>query len=116
MKHADEIVVNVRNLTEATGLDAHEGIELLKLFRYTTRADLGRMIEGICTRDLQEVYWRAHSIKGAALNLSLDAIASAAAAVEDCARAGDTDRLTFFFDALLGRFDSVIRFLEDRCA
>jgi HPt (histidine-containing phosphotransfer) domain-containing protein len=114
MEHADEILLNVRTLTEATGLEAHEGIELLEIFRDTTRADLGRMREGLSSRDLQEVYRRAHSIKGAALNLSLDAIASAAAAVEDCARAGDNHRLTFLFETLLGRFDSVLRFLEDR--
>jgi HPt (histidine-containing phosphotransfer) domain-containing protein len=114
MNCADEFGVNFDKLTETTGLDAQVVIELLEIFSDITLTDLEQMRQGLLAGDFEEVCRRAHSIKGAALNLSLNGIVRAASAVEDCVRAGDTGELRLFYDDLLGRFDSVRRFLEDR--
>src|SRR5512139_3172350 len=82
---AHEAVVDIRTLADKTGLETQEIIDLLRIFRDTTLADLGQMGQRLCLEDFPEVSRCAHSIRGAALNLSLRYLAEAAEVVEDCA-------------------------------
>lgn len=112
MERAAEAGRHIETLAVTTGLDPEEVIELLRLFCDTSRADLEQMGEAFETGDFRQICDRAHSVKGAALNLSLRDLASAAASVEDCARRGAAERARLSFGLLRDRFNSVRGDLE----
>jgi HPt (histidine-containing phosphotransfer) domain-containing protein len=113
-KPADEGALNLNEITRSTGLEARDAIDLLQLFYHVTVADLHRMREGLCTGNLQQVYVSAHSIKGAAMNLSLYHLAQAAASVEVSAKAGAADQVSLSIELLKLRFEPLRALLEHR--
>lgn len=107
MERVAEVGRHIESLAGTTGLDPEEVIELLRLFCDTSRADLEQMGEAFESGDFRQICDRAHSVKGAALNLSLGDLARAAASVEDCARRGAGEKARLSFNLLLDRFAAV---------
>jgi HPt (histidine-containing phosphotransfer) domain-containing protein len=71
------------------GLDIDDIIDFLKEFLSYSDEDLSTIKRGLETGDSAAVAQRAHSIKGAALNLSLDEVAAVAVRLEKAAKNSD---------------------------
>ena len=74
---------------EQAGDDEAMLTELLELFRHSAAADLVRMKAGATVGDPVAISDAAHSIKGAAASLGIEAVRALAAEVEKAGRRGD---------------------------
>ncbi|MGC8657698.1 MAG: Hpt domain-containing protein [Desulfomonilaceae bacterium] len=83
-------MITIEELTEELGIDREDVLEFISVFLdYTENEDLPALTSGIRSGDHEEVRRRAHSIKGAALNLMLPEVASIAAQLEKNAAEGN---------------------------
>ncbi|MFZ5776109.1 MAG: Hpt domain-containing protein [Thermodesulfobacteriota bacterium] len=73
---------------EQAGEDEEILAELLTLFRESSLADLNKIKEGIAREDPRGMADAAHSIKGAAASLGIEAIRKVAAEIEQTGRTG----------------------------
>ena len=85
-------MITIEELAEELGIDREDVVEFISVFLdYTENEDLPALINGIKIGDHEEVRRRAHSIKGAALNLMLSEVASLAAQLEKNSATGNLD-------------------------
>ncbi len=74
---------------EQAGDDEEILEELLRLYRDSSAADLGKIHEGLKSHDAEAVADAAHSIKGASASLGIEAIRQLAHDMEKAGRNGD---------------------------
>ncbi|MEW6594081.1 MAG: Hpt domain-containing protein [Thermodesulfobacteriota bacterium] len=74
---------------EQAGDDEEVLAELLELFRQSARADLEKIKAGAAGSDPVAMGEAAHSIKGAAASLGVEAVRVAAYGIEKAGRSGD---------------------------
>jgi HPt (histidine-containing phosphotransfer) domain-containing protein len=87
------MMITVEKLVEELGMEPDEVAEFISVFlEYTENEDLPALLHGINSGDAQTVRQRAHSIKGAALNLMLTEISSLAERMEKNAASGNLDQ------------------------
>jgi HPt (histidine-containing phosphotransfer) domain-containing protein len=85
-------MTSIEEMAEELGIDREDVLEFLGVFvDYTENEDLPGLKAGLDSQDVQTVRKRAHSIKGAALNLQLTEIASLAERIEKKATAESLD-------------------------
>lgn len=97
---------------EELGIDREDVIEFVSVFLdYTENEDMPALLSGINFGDYEEVRKRAHSIKGAALNLMLSEIASLAGQLEQNAAGGNLDDGLSLYGEILERMKTVKRWL-----
>ncbi len=85
-------MTSIEEMAEELGIDREDVLEFLGVFvDYTENEDLPGLKTGLDSQDVQTVRKRAHSIKGAALNLQLTEIASLAERIEKKATAESLD-------------------------
>lgn len=101
-------MIDLAKTARELDLDEETIIELFEDFLEYSENDLARLNTAIEEKDAGQIAERAHSIKGAAFNLKLDEIGSAAAELERKARAGTIDSL----GGLTSRIKEGIRQLE----
>lgn len=83
-------MITVEQLAEELGINHEDVVEFVMVFLdYTENEDLPALLEGINSGDCEIVRKRAHSIKGAALNLLLPEISSLAERIEKMAASGN---------------------------
>ncbi|MDR3603999.1 MAG: Hpt domain-containing protein [Desulfomonilaceae bacterium] len=102
------MMITIEELTEELGIDREDVVEFISVFLdYTENEDLPALLEGINKRDAEVVRKRAHSIKGAALNLMLSEISSLAAQLEKNAAVGKIDDSLSIYTDILERMKVV---------
>ena len=79
---------SMSEMVEVLGLDAGDIVELMEEFIRHSRKDVAGIETAIENDDPETLAWRAHSMKGAALNLYLDEISSIAADIEMKGKSG----------------------------
>lgn len=85
-------MISIDQLAAEQGLDREDVIELLEDFlEYTETEDLVGLQDAFARNEFDAVRERAHSIKGAALNLKLTDVADCARKIEVACDAGTLD-------------------------
>lgn len=103
-------MLRIEEVAEERGLDDRDVIEFLHDFvEFTENSDLTGLKEALAKSDLVAVRERAHSIKGAAVNLKLDRIAELALEMEQRAKAKDLD----YLKALVTDLEASLAMLKD---
>lgn len=98
-------MLSIEESARKLGLEEEEVLELMGDFVTYARDDLQLLGQAIGNEDHDTVAKKAHSIKGAALNLQLDEISSAARELEFMGKNGD-----------LGGAEAVLSRLSDAVA
>lgn len=80
--------MNFRKSLERLGLDEDEYLELIELFVETSRSDINKLRSAINGGDTKKASEIAHSLKGAAVNLGLEAFLELAGKIEETVRDG----------------------------
>lgn len=106
-------MISIEDAIERLGLEQEEVIEFLDDFLGYGREDLAGIREALARRDHEAVAKRAHSIKGASSNLSLDSVSATAAAIEAKARNEDLEGAAELAERLAGQIDEVAAYLAD---
>jgi len=105
----------IKKIAQAQGLDEEEALEILKYFlEYTKEKDLPVLSASLESGDWASARQRAHSIKGAALNLQLWEIADLAARMEHTCAASDLTGTGDILQALCQRLDEVRLLLAEK--
>ena len=91
---------NMNELLERLEGDQDLLRELLEMFRDDSQTTLGRAREALAREDLAEMSRAAHTLKGMLKNLSMNATAEIAAAVESAARNGSRGEAEALFKGL----------------
>lgn len=81
--------MDLETVASELGLERHEFLELLGIFLEAAREDLARLEPALSGGDLGTAAAAAHSLKGAALNLGLMAIADQARFLEQAAKSSN---------------------------
>ncbi|MBM3299325.1 MAG: Hpt domain-containing protein [Deltaproteobacteria bacterium] len=98
----------IKEIAQAQGVDVEEARELLAFFvEYTNDQDLPMLGASLQSGDFAVARQRAHSIKGAALNLKLEEIASYAAQIERKCAASDLEGTEDLLAALTSGLNEV---------
>lgn len=85
-------MITIEELAKELDIDREDVIEFVSVFLdYTENEDLPALLDGINRKDALVVKRKAHSIKGAALNLMLPEISSLAEEIEKKAGQGNLD-------------------------
>lgn len=106
-------MIAIKEIADERGLDEEDVIEFLHDFLdYTEQQDLVGLREGLEAGDCLKVRSNSHSIKGAALNLKLDDIASFAEKIEKKSAAEDLTGVPELLNALTDRMRLVKDFLN----
>jgi HPt (histidine-containing phosphotransfer) domain-containing protein len=85
-------MISIDKVAAEQGLDPEDVIELLEDFlHYTETEDLVGLHEAFARGEVEAMRDRAHSIKGAALNLKLADIADCAKKIETACETGNLD-------------------------
>jgi len=80
--------VNIQQLAQKIELQEDECVELLRLFIETSSRDLELLDTAIARGDMKEAWEAAHSLKGSAVSLGLDAFSDSAKNIETEAKHG----------------------------
>ena len=98
----------IDEMSEELGIDREDVIEFLGVFlEYTENEDLPGLKTAIDNGDVLAVKKRAHSIKGAALNLQLNEIASMAERIEKNAGSDSLDGAEAIYSDILEQMNTV---------
>ncbi len=97
-------------------LDGNEALldELLSEFVFHTRHNIVKLEEAINHKDAETVRVIAHTIKGAALNMSADVIGGLSLALESAARNKEDSRYTDVLEDLIRQFEAFEDYMKDR--
>ena len=110
-------MIPVREIADERGLDEEDVYELLEIFvDYTRTEDLAALQEAVDNGNAVVARQKAHSIKGAALNLKLTEISSLARTLESrCDALEDNpDSIQRVIVAIARALDEVSGFLQRR--
>ncbi len=80
--------MNIRRFAREMDLQEEECIEILRLFVETSYKDLEQLDSALVQRDVKKACEAAHSLKGAAVSLGLDAFSASAQNIEADAKHG----------------------------
>ncbi len=106
-------MATIDEMSEELGIDREDVIEFLGVFvDYTENEDLPGLKSAMDSADISGVRKRAHSIKGAALNLQLNEIASLAERIEKTASAGSLEGVEAMYSDILELMNSVRMLLK----
>ncbi|MEI6135107.1 MAG: Hpt domain-containing protein, partial [Desulfomonile sp.] len=102
------MMITIDKLVEELGMEPDEVAEFISVFLdYTENEDLPALLEGVNSRNPEIVRQRAHSIKGAALNLMLTEISSLAEQMEKNAASGNLDQSEARYNAIVEKVKMV---------
>lgn len=105
-------MITLEQLVEELGIDHEDVVEFVTVFLdYTENEDLPALLEGINSGDCEIVRKRAHSIKGAALNLLLPEISSLAERIEKKAASGNLADVKGLYSDILNNMQVVKQLL-----
>jgi HPt (histidine-containing phosphotransfer) domain-containing protein len=99
--------MNIGKCAENLGLEKKEFVELLILFVETAHGDLDKLQTALSEMDGGQAMAAAHSIKGAAANLGLTALAETAKEVEHLARMEELAKIPAHINGLRGEIEVV---------
>jgi len=103
-------MIMIKEIADERGIDEEDVLELLELFlEYTQAEDLAALREALREGNPEVAREKAHSIKGAALNLKLTEIASLAREIENKCDTADLGGA----EVLLNSIDHQVRLVED---
>lgn len=106
-------MATIDEMSEELGIDREDVIEFLGVFlEYTENEDLPGLKSAIENGDVTTVKKRAHSIKGAALNLQLAEIASLAERIEKNAGANSLEGAEAMYTDILEQMNTVRLLLQ----
>lgn len=106
-------MIVVKEIVEERGIDEEDVHELLALFiDYTRTEDLAPLREALRAGDYSVARDRAHSIKGAALNLKLTEIASLARKIEEKCDVGDLEGVDELVASVADELQMIDAFLK----
>lgn len=109
------MIVPIETIADDLGIEKEEVIEFLHEFLdYTMAEDLPGMKEALHRADSESMGRRAHSIKGAALNLKLQEAARLSAEIENKSLATDLDGLGGLVNLLEHHLNDIRAFLVER--
>jgi len=112
----ETIMIMIKEIAEERGIDEEDVYELLELFLdYTQTEDLAALREALHDGNCSLARERAHSIKGAALNLKLTEIVSVAREIEDKCDAADLAGVEDLLTAIAHQLRLVDDFLKQQC-
>lgn len=102
-------MISVDDIAREQGLEREDVIELLRDFlSYTKEDELPALRAAVTTGDFTGMRQRAHSIKGAGLNLKLERIASFARKIEEKGASATMDEI----DNLMLELEEAVQELE----
>jgi HPt (histidine-containing phosphotransfer) domain-containing protein len=95
-------MISIEKMASEQGLDRDDVIELVEDFlQYTETQDLVALQEAFACNNREVLRERAHSIKGAALNLKLAPIADCAKKIESACDTGNLEEVPDLIHALV---------------
>lgn len=107
-------MISLQDIAAERGLDEADLVEFITEFvDYSEQEDLKGLQEAIIAADAPTVRSRAHSIKGAALNLGLSEIASIAETLEGKGAEGSLDGIQTMVDELTVKIRDLGKFLHE---
>lgn len=107
-------MISIDIMASEQGLDREDVIELLEEFlKYTETEDLVGLQDAFARGDFEVLRDRAHSIKGAALNLKLSDIAESAKLIETACDTGNLDTIGQLVDTLVVHIKALPAELEE---
>ena len=101
--------MNIKTIAADLQMDEDEVAELIDLFVTTTLRDMDKIREALKDEDAEKAAGAAHSIKGAAANMTLQAISSIAKQAETHARQGRLDSMEQMLTQLSREIESLTR-------
>jgi HPt (histidine-containing phosphotransfer) domain-containing protein len=104
----------LEDAARSLGLDQDEVLDFMKDFVEHTRGDIENLRLGLQGGDAAAVAEKGHSIKGAALNLYLSDIASAAAEIEKRGKQGNLGGVEALVTSLEQNVDELASRLTDQ--
>lgn len=104
--------MDMKTLADKIGFEEDEYRELLELFLDTSISDIGKIQEGLDQQDPKQVSEAAHSVKGAAGNMGLEAIYELAKAIEMDARNKVLDGTPERIAAINDEFEKLSKLLQ----
>jgi HPt (histidine-containing phosphotransfer) domain-containing protein len=108
-------MIMIKEIAEERGIDEEDVYELLELFlEYTQTEDLAALREALHNRNHSVAREKAHSIKGAALNLKLTEIVSLAREIENKCDAADLAGVEDLLTAIAHQLRLVDDFLKQQ--
>jgi HPt (histidine-containing phosphotransfer) domain-containing protein len=105
--------MELEKLAEKLGLDVEDIMELFELYLETAASDLADLKEALEAKNSQLVHAKAHSIKGASGNLSLDDMYNLAKEIDDRARENSLEGLEEMVQALEKKFNCLEKELKE---
>ncbi len=109
------MIVPIKAIVEELGIEEEEVMEFLQDFLdYTETEDLVGLTAALSSDDCDLVGKRAHSIKGAALNLKLTEVAELSEQIERKGLATDLEGVQELVDRLKDQLKAVREFVEER--
>jgi HPt (histidine-containing phosphotransfer) domain-containing protein len=104
----------IKEIARAQGIDEEDALEIVKSFvEYTSETDLPALDASLKSGHFSVARQRAHSIKGAALNLNLKEVAAYAAQIERECVASDPEGTQDLLEALTKRLNEIHVWLEE---
>lgn len=100
---------------EALGLAPQEFRRFVSLFVDATQGEILRLEEALCKGDVEHLRQTAHSIKGAALTMDFQEIASVARRIEMKGRSGEKDGIETDIELLRSHLSALQQALEQEC-
>ncbi|MDD3473155.1 MAG: Hpt domain-containing protein [Syntrophaceae bacterium] len=101
-------MTTIEQMSEDLGIDKEDVLEFLSVFvDYTENEDLPGLKSALENRDVSTVRKRAHSIKGAALNLQLNEVASLAERIEKTAAANSLEGVEAMYTDIQEQINAV---------
>lgn len=109
------MIIPIKAIAEELGIEEEEVMEFLQDFLdYTETEDLVGLTAALSSGDWDLMGKRAHSIKGAALNLKLVEVAGLSERIEKKGVAGDLEGVQELVDQLKNRLNGVREFVEKK--
>jgi HPt (histidine-containing phosphotransfer) domain-containing protein len=99
--------MNIKEISETLGLEEEEYLELIELFIDTGVAEFDRLKSAFSGLDFEQMVSIAHMLKGAASNLGLTDVQSAASNIEQRASAQTQDGLGEAMQTLGQQFKNI---------
>ena len=104
--------MTINKLAQNIGLEIEDFIEIFEIYRDATTADMQELKAALKAGDPQGVSRKAHSIKGASVNLGLNELFELAKEIEDNARESNLNRVEGLVRNFSERYEKTIADLK----
>ena len=100
--------MNIKKIAGDMDIEEEQYLKLLNIFFKAARSDMSKLQFAIEERNLDQIIYIAHQIKGAAINLDFGELFKMAERIEKDARDGEFEKIPEKFQKLRKMFEAVV--------